>query len=63
MPNFDKIFFSESNLNSLCFLSFMTPTVDFGQVQYGCTKYKRRMVLYESVTHPGKRFVSVLVGG
>ena len=36
----------------------MAPTIDFGAVNYGCTKYKRRMVLYESVLQPGKRFVS-----
>ena len=41
----------------------MAPTVDFGPVQYGCTKYKRRMVLYESVSHPGKRFVSEFLLG
>nr|CAD2202330.1 unnamed protein product [Meloidogyne enterolobii] len=34
----------------------MAPTIDFGAVNYGCTKYKRRMVLYESVLQPGKRF-------
>ena len=38
----------------------MAPTIDFGAVNYGCTKYKRRMVLYESVLQPGKRFVSYL---
>ncbi|KAF7636753.1 hypothetical protein Mgra_00003698 [Meloidogyne graminicola] len=34
----------------------MAPTIDFGPVQYGCTKYKRRMVIYESILLPGKRF-------